>query len=146
MLKLIPIDENNYRECLRLKVTEEQLQYVSNSNALSLAKAYVYYGKAFPYAIYKDDIMIGFILLRDRDDLENYSIEKIMIDKEYQGNGYGKSIIKNVIDGMKKESKYRKVCICCNVNNYKAIKIYESFGFKIIEEEEEKEIVLGIEW
>ena len=146
MISFIPINEDNYRECLNLKVTDDQLKYVGNSNALSLAKAYIYYGSAFPLAIFSDNKMISFILIRNMEELGNYLIEKIMIDKEYQGKGFGKAALKKIIEEMKKESKYRKLCICCNINNGIAMNLYHSFGFKQVEKEEEGEIVLGIEW
>ena len=106
------IDESNYRECLRLEVNENQVGFVSHNNALVLAKAYVYRKSAHPFAIYDNGRMIGFIQYRDMNELGNYLIDKIMIDKEYQGKGFGKQAMEVMIEKLKGESKYKNsVCV-----------------------------------
>ena len=122
-LNFVPITEDNYRECIRLKVKEEQAKYVSDNNAYALAKAYVFRDESFPYAIYLGDLMIGFVLIRNREDLGNYAIEKIMIARDYQGKGYGKEALSLIIRNMKKEKKFNKLCICCHVENVQALNL-----------------------
>lgn len=146
MIHLKAIDENNYRECMRLKVKEEQLEYVENGNYVALAKAYVYRDTVFPYAVYNDNEIIGFIQYRHMEELGNYLIDKIMIKAKWQGKGYGTKLMKLVINILMDESKYRKLCLAVHVDNINALNLYKKLGFKQVEEEEEKEIVLGIEW
>jgi len=54
-------------------------------------------------------------------------------------------LLETVINKMKEENKYRKLCLCVDKNNKDAMKLYSKFGFVQVEEEE-NEIVLGIEW
>ena len=62
MVKLIEITKDNLEDVLNLQIAEEQQAFVS-STAHSLAQAYVYKEKAFPFAIYADDVLVGFIML-----------------------------------------------------------------------------------
>ena len=62
MVVLREITKENYEECLNLNIADSQKNFVS-STAHSLAQAWVYYNTAFPFAIYVDDVMVGFIML-----------------------------------------------------------------------------------
>lgn len=146
MLRFEPITEFNYRECMRLKVKKSQTAFVDNSNYIALAKAYVYRDTVHPYVLYFDDTMIGFLQYREMPHLNNYLLDKIMIHANFQGNGFGTQAMQMLIERLKKESLFRKLCLCVQVDNAEALHVYEKFGFTQCEEEEEREIVLGIEW
>lgn len=62
MVELREITKENYEECLNLNIAKSQKDFVS-STAHSLAQAWVYYDTAFPFAIYADNTMVGFIML-----------------------------------------------------------------------------------
>ena len=53
-------------------------------------------------------------------------IEDVVIDKKYQGNGYGKILINNLIEKAKKFKCY-KIILNCNEKN---IGFYEKAGFQ----------------
>lgn len=75
MIHLEPITKDNYRECMRLEVAPDQVRLVA-PNAKALGEAYVYHATSRPYAIYCDGQMIGFVLLRELDDLQCYYISQ----------------------------------------------------------------------
>ncbi len=79
-------------ECLNLNVSEAQNAFVA-SNMFSLAQAWVYYETAYPFAIYSDDIMVGFIMLGYYEKKSIYNIWRFMIDEKYQRKGYGKATL-----------------------------------------------------
>lgn len=66
MIELRKIKDDNFDECIKLEPKEEQKSYVA-SNISSLAEAYVALTNneciPMPYAIYDNDIMVGFIML-----------------------------------------------------------------------------------
>ncbi|MBP3446744.1 MAG: hypothetical protein J6K64_05660 [Clostridia bacterium] len=62
MVELKAITKDNFEDVISLKVSEHQQAFVS-STAHSLAQAYVYRDTAFPFAIYADDTLVGFIML-----------------------------------------------------------------------------------
>ena len=61
MIKLEEITADNFEDVLNLKVSKNQENFVSTT-AYSLAQAYVYRENAYPFAIYADDTLVGFIM------------------------------------------------------------------------------------
>lgn len=64
-------------------------------------------GHVFPFAIYNDKRLVGFIQIgygenADQDGVsvekDNYEIWRFMIDKRYQGRGYGREAVKLALD------------------------------------------------
>lgn len=134
MIRLEKVTEDNYRDCLELKVAENQNQFVS-SNMLSLSKAYVYYHIVTPYVIYNDDMMIGFMMLRKEDN--GYFIWQFMIDERYQSKGYGKQAMKQAIEWMKQDEKCHEVFLTYKEGNEYARKLYIQLGFQPVSKVDE---------
>lgn len=146
MIKLKPIDESNYRECVKLNVKQHQREYVENGNSVALTKAYVYRECTFPFAVYNDDVIVGFVQYREINKLGNYLIDKIMIKDEFQKRGYGTKVLNIIVDRMKTENKYKKLCLCVDIRNKEAIQLYKKYGFIQDEPEDAGELVLAITW
>jgi diamine N-acetyltransferase len=144
VLRLEKITENNYGDCLNLKVGEDQIDFVS-SNTLSLAKAYVFYDRVTPFAIYNDELMVGFIMLRFNEEYSSYFIWQFMIDERYQGKGYGSQAMKLAIELMKRDERCREIVTTYKAENEVARKLYTQLGFQSkgeIEEYNEVDMVL----
>ena len=62
MVYLKEVTKENIDEVLELSVRDDQKSFVSTT-AESLAQAYVYKETAFPFAVYNDDTMVGFIMM-----------------------------------------------------------------------------------
>ena len=62
MIRLAEITKDNLEQILALDILEEQRNYVS-STSHSLAQAWVYRDTAFPFAIYCNDVIVGFVML-----------------------------------------------------------------------------------
>lgn len=96
MIILRKITGDNFNECMKLEVNEEQKSFVA-SNTRSLAQAYIaltnYECIPMPYAIYKNDINVGFIMLSYDETEKAYWVWRLMIDKRYRCNKI--SIIRN---------------------------------------------------
>ncbi|MCH5263123.1 MAG: GNAT family N-acetyltransferase [Lachnospiraceae bacterium] len=129
MVELKEITKDNYEECLNLSVADNQRNFVS-SNVHSLAQAWVYYNTAFPFAIYADNIMVGFIMLGYYEAQNYYTIWKLMIDTHYQNKGYGKIALKLGIDYLVNHFNVKEIYTAYEMNNSVAKKFYRSFGFR----------------
>lgn len=78
MIKLEIITEDNFEECVGLKVLDSQSGYLA-SNAYSLSEAYALTNHSLnipmPFAIYNKETMVGFALVvyqpRDINDPDN---------------------------------------------------------------------------
>jgi diamine N-acetyltransferase len=139
MVRLEKITEGNYKECLELKVADNQTSFVS-SNMKSLATAYVYYNRVTPFAIYDDELMVGFMLLRFNEECNNYFIWQLMIDERYQFKGYGKQAMVLAIEWMKKDERCHEIVTTYIEGNDQAKKLYTQLGFQQMNEIEDCEI------
>ena len=93
MVELKQITKDNLDEILALSVRKDQETFVS-SVACSLAQAYVYRDTAFPFAVYADGAVVGFIMLGYYEERDQYTLWKFLIDRKYQGMGFGKEALK----------------------------------------------------
>ena len=128
MIELREITKNNYEECINLNVADDQKTFVS-SNAHSLAQAWVYYETAYPFAIYADNKMVGFIMLGYYEEQKYYTVWKFMIDAKYQNRGYGKIALKLGIDYLINRFNVKEVYTAYESKNHIARNLYESLGF-----------------
>ena len=93
MVELREITEDNFDEVIELRVSEDQEGFVS-SVVYSLAQAWVYRETAFPFAIYADEVPVGFVMLGYYKNRNQYTLWKFLIDKHYQNRGYGKEALR----------------------------------------------------
>lgn len=128
MVELREITKENYEECLSLNVAESQKYFVS-SNAYSLAQAWVYHDTAFPFAVYADNTMVGFIMLSYYEAEDCYTLWKFMIDWKYQNKGYGRKALKLGIDYLADRFKTEEIYTANYSSNDAARNLYRSFGF-----------------
>ncbi|MEG2060138.1 MAG: GNAT family N-acetyltransferase [Lachnospiraceae bacterium] len=112
MVSLKKISSNNIWNVVHLSVNENQKSFVA-TNTESILEAYATIADgnaALPFAIYNDDMLIGFVMFGygstgDDDEPQiaekNYCIWRFMIDSKYQGYGYGKESLKASLDYLK---------------------------------------------
>ena len=144
-ITLKKIDESNFIDCFNLKLAAGQEQYVSNP-IRSLAQAYVYYNQCVPFGIYAADKMVGYVMVLYDYDEEVYNIWHMMIDCAFQGNGYGKSALLEVLKYItsKPFGNSKTVLMTCNPQNEVAYKLYRQIGFAETSNSDEDEVELGI--
>jgi diamine N-acetyltransferase len=132
MVTLREITSDNYEECLALQVEDDQKSFVA-SNMKSLAEAWVFPTAARPFAIYKDDTMVGFLMVDIDPNLEGSNdlcfLWRFMIDAKYQGRGYGKAAMQEVINYVKTNFNPKTFETSTVPGNDAAEKLYISFGF-----------------
>ena len=73
MVRLKPVTSENLDEVLALKVLESQAGFVSTP-AEFLAQAYVYPETAFPFAVYDDQTVVGFIMMGYYEAKQYYTL------------------------------------------------------------------------
>lgn len=145
--ELRKIDNNNIEQCIALRVTEEQAQYIA-PNQDSLKDANDNPAVARPFAIYVANRMVGFTMFAFDEDYEDpgdrYWLWRFMIDKDLQGRGYGRAALKAIIDYFK-EQGVGYIKLSTKESNSKAISLYRKFGFKENGEMNDGEIVLQLD-
>lgn len=129
MVVLRIITKENLEEVLDLSVYEYQESFVS-STACSLAQAYVYYETAFPFAVYAEDTIVGFIMMGYYETKKQYTLWKLLIDKNQQNKGYGREALKQGIMYLRDKYDAREIYTGVALGNEKAKNLYNSIGFK----------------
>lgn len=143
MVELRKIDESNYRECLALKVSESQKNFVA-SNVFSLAQAWVFYKTAYPFAIYAGEKMVGFVMMGYDEKKNLYDIWRFMIDERYQKMGYGKAALQLSIEYLRREHGAKEIFLSFEPDNVAAEGLYSGAGFVRTGEVDDGEIVMRL--
>lgn len=139
------ITEKNFIDAFNLKLANGQECFVSHP-VRSLAQAYVYRNQCQPFGIYKDDTMIGYVMVIYDYDISEYNIWHMMIDESEQGQGYGSIALDQTIEYIKTKpfGTSDKVTLTCNMDNIQALKLYKSKGFIETGAKDEHEIELSL--
>lgn len=139
MIELREITQENYEECLGLKVAEHQKAFVS-STVHSLAQAWVFYHTAYPFAIYAEGRMVGFLMLGYYELKDQYTLWKFMIDERYQKRGYGRKALALGMKYLIDRFGVKEVYTAYLEGNHVARELYASFGFRETGEIEENQV------
>jgi len=153
-ITLEKISWDNYYKVLKLRTTKEQENYVA-SNKVSLIQAFVTLSNGTPvhsFAIKNGKTIVGFMQLMYDDDWTGYEREdwisseeykahegkpyyyiwRFMVDKKYQGRGYGREALRQTLEFIKSfpDGKAEFALLSYEQTNEKGRKLYGSFGFE----------------
>lgn len=131
-IELKEVTKDNWIDCIDLSLYPEQEKNVA-SNVASIAES-----KFEPHyqlrAIYKDKKVIGFLAFcveNDPSDPELYWIFRFMIDKNFQGRGYGIKAL-NLVMAEIKQLGAKRIYTMHKPSNKTAGKLYQKAGFSYI--------------
>ena len=134
MINFRAITEDNFDAIIRMKRPDDE-HFVA-SNAYSLAQAWLYRdaGDVYPFAIYDDDLPVGFMMLDEDAEDANAErcliIRRIMFPVENQNKGYGTAAIREIIRLAKESGKYDFLLIDYAPDNKIAEHVYTKLGFR----------------
>ena len=130
MINFRKISEENFDSIIKMKRPETE-NFVA-SNAVSLAQAWLYRedGDVFPFAIYDDDNVVGFMLLEEDMEEERLDLWRIMFPPENEGKGYGTAAVKLMLQYAANSGRYKSIGLLCSPENHKARHIYDKLGFQ----------------
>ncbi|MDR1029734.1 MAG: GNAT family N-acetyltransferase [Treponema sp.] len=130
------ISIKTYYDTFRSFTSEETMKtYLEEAYDIKKLSKEIMAKGSFFYFLYKGSEIIGYIKLNkkpfrsDINDEESLEIERIYIQKEHQGNGYGKYLINHSI---KIATRLKKKYIWLGVweRNSKALVFYKKMGFE----------------
>ena len=128
MVELREITKDNLEQVLALHILESQKDFVS-STAHSLAQAWVYKDTAFPFAVYADDEIVGFVMLGYYEERSQYTLWKFLIDEKHQHKGYGRKALKLAIQYLIDQFNVTEIFTGVAYGNDVAEALYRSVGF-----------------
>jgi len=149
-ITLKKITRLNLRAILELDVKQEQKSLVA-SNAVSIAEAY-FNKDAWFRAIYADSQPIGFVMISDTSlkyknnpkHIPSYFLWRFMIDKKYQGKGYGKEAMNLIINHVKTRPKAVEFLLSHSKSDGNAGLFYKKYGFEYTGKEIDDELVMRL--
>jgi diamine N-acetyltransferase len=115
------------REICRLEVSEAQKGFVA-PNAVSIAQAY-FEQKAWFRAIYADETPVGFLMLYDDPDGEEYFLWRYMIDRRYQKLGFGKKAMDLLAAYVRCRPNAHQLTLSCHPGEECPEPFYRKYGF-----------------
>lgn len=124
---LIEITAENWIQAVKLEVKEDQKNFVA-SNAISIAQS-KFDTYVDCHGIYDDDTMIGFSATGKNPEDGTIWIIRHMVGKQYQGKGYGKLGLQQVIEMLVNEYDTKQIFLTVEPENSIAITMYKKAGF-----------------
>ena len=158
MLHLEKVTAKNVWDLLKLDVAESQRSFVA-ANDVSIIEAYTTItanGHAFPFGVYNDDTPVGFLMIGyDVDDSwedapeiakGSYNLWRLMIDKKYQGMGFGKEAMRLSLDFIRTFpcGEATTCWLSYEPENETARRLYRSFGFEETGEMDGEEVIAAL--
>lgn len=139
-VELREITPENFKECINLKVAEEQKDFVA-PNVTSIAQSKIY-PTVEPFAVYNDEELVGFVMFGLDIEDDRYYLVRLMIDEKFQGKGFGRAATLAVIEKMKLVEDCNEIYLSFVPENECAERLYKSVGFEPTGELSEGEVVM----
>jgi diamine N-acetyltransferase len=137
MPEIRPVTKDNWKELIRLTVRDDQTHFVA-SNLYSIAEAqfgdeYEGHWDLYPFGIYDDEgTPVGFLMyaLNLGHPKQQAFIQRLMVDAQYQGRGYGRFGMHRMLEIFGAEQGIKSVGISYEPENGAARNLYASLGFE----------------
>lgn len=128
-LRFENVNHNNRSKLERLEVFVEQKGWIETvRECLEEAERLNLWR---PVGIYDDDLLIGFAMYGYFQDSSSGQLwlDRLLIDKRYQGKGYGKQSVLALLKRLQEEYSIDRVYLSVYDSNKRAIKLYTNIGF-----------------
>lgn len=142
-LHLCEVTPSNWRAVATLEVSPNQQQFIE-SNAFSLAES-LYEGKGTSIGLYDGEILVGYAMYGWYSEKEeSVWLDRLMIDHKFQGKGYAKRFMVLLIEHLQQIYHCKKIYLSLHPENKLAMRLYESFGFRLTGEIDDSGPVVGV--
>ena len=132
MIILKDITKENLESIIDLDVSKRQRNQVA-PNSVSIAQGH-YSNSAWFKGIFNNNVPIGFVMLDLFTKEKKCFLWRFMIDEKYQGKGYGKIALTQVINYVKSLKVFDEIKTSYVPAENDAEGFYKSFGFTESEE------------
>lgn len=141
-MNLIDITKNNWEKVIFLTTREDggisiDEEFVA-SNVYSILESF-FNKEWIVKAIENSGELVGFVMYGFSEENNFYEISRFMIDRKYQGKGYGTEALDLIIKEMKIQFDCKEIYVSVVPTNKIAEHIYEKAGFvytgKILDDE-----------
>ncbi len=139
MLRLVPVDRDNWQECVNLQTSQNHARFVA-SNAYSIAEAR-FFPMAITSCIYDDTRMVGFAMYGPSEESpDEFWIDRLMIAAPELGRGYGRAALALILAEARTRG-FAHVGLSTDPANAIAIRLFESAGFVATDQRSGEQVV-----
>ena len=130
-ITITPITPKNRAEAESLQVNESQIHFIESvKECMEEADQLELW---HPVAILSDGKMVGFSMYGfyvEDDGSGRLWFDRLLVDRHYQGQGYGRQAIAVILPRMRQEYPSQDIYLSVYEPNKSAIALYESCGFR----------------
>lgn len=133
MITLRPLDDANRDAVLALRVTPEQLAFVSSVEDSLREAAEEPGGRAIQWVLYDGENPVGFVMISDEVEGPGYIAQylwKLLIDERYQRRGYGTAALDLVAEYFRGRPGVEVMWTSAGEGAGSPIPFYERYGFE----------------
>lgn len=131
-MRLVEINSSNWDEIVMLTTNDSGMPTLHEkflaSNAYSILQSRFEKGWNVR-GIENEGRLVGFTMYGYNFEDQFYEICRLMIDRRFQGKGYGRKALRLIIEEMKKINGIREIYISAEPENKRALDLYRSEGF-----------------
>jgi diamine N-acetyltransferase len=138
------VTDANRTECESMHVAIEQRSFIpDNRSSIELA---LKYPDACPLLVrIADGTSVGFVLYGIDEGTGEWKIFRLMVDERFQGLGYGRRILRSILERLQNEHQAKRVLVIYHEPNRAAARLYEREGFVEYARADGK-VLTKIEW
>lgn len=140
-VSLREVTRESVLDVIRLKVAPEQERFVA-PNAVSIAQAHFDPDTAWFRGIYADETLVGFVMLEDQPEKPQYYLWRFMIDRRFQGMGFGARAIELLVEHVRTRPGATELLVSVVPGEGSPGAFYERMGFSYTGAVEDGELVM----
>ena len=130
-MRIITVSIKDLDEIFRLESNTFKKDAFFKNSILNLILKNTFFLKLIDNDISNE--IVGFIIvIQDREDTVN--LINLLISKQYQNKGYGSHLLKYTLNKIKEMNNIEVIVLNVNSKNKVAIRLYQKFGFRIVQQ------------
>lgn len=137
-IHFIPVTDKNRKGVLSLQILPEQRGYIESVEQCLAEAGCIRNWR--PVGVYDGNRLVGFTMygffLREYPPFGRLWMDRFLIDRRCQGQGYGRESLRLLLERLEKEYPLRDVFLSVVAGNAPAVRLYQSFGFRFTGEKD----------
>jgi diamine N-acetyltransferase len=136
MIRLERVTQDNLQQVITLDIADEQRRFLETPSVLYGVAEVQFHPTYLPYAIYDDQRIVGFVIYGYLpEDHSKWWIPLLIIDRHYQGKGYGQAAMEAIIKIVREQvPDCKEIALSYKQDNTVAEHLYLKVGFEKTDE------------
>lgn len=126
--RIVQYNKKNWYDIMNLEISKDQYEFVCDAKQ-SIAYTFANQRECKLFAAMEGDKPVGLMVLKANKKKNEYHFDILLVDKRYQGKGYGKIMVQHALEYFRQQGA-KKLTIGVNRFNISAQRLYKSVGFK----------------